>query len=243
MLPDSGVRLSTKVLAAMRVRILSGAVPAGARLTERSVAKDLGVSPTPVREAITRLEHEGLVRIIPRVGAIVRETSPDRVLQLFEVREALECKAISLFAERATEVDIRVVSQLAERRDHLRPGEHSPEIYDNDHNFHTFIQEHCGNKELARSVETLDLIGQCLSWTTFVQGTPGREGIVLQPGHVEMVKAIVDRDSKLAESVMAEHIRAAARAVSMAAALSRLSVENGHESAAERPFALELEID
>ena len=238
-MPESDVRLSTKVLVAVRARILSGAVPAGARLTERSVAKDLGVSPTPVREAITRLEHEGLVRIIPRVGAIVRETSPDRVLQLFEVREALECKAISLFAERATEVDLEVVSQLAERRDHLPAGKQSPEIFKNDVDFHTFIQEQCGNKELARSVETLDLIGQCLSWTTFVEGAPGREGFVHQPGHTEMVKAIVDRDSKLAESVMAEHIRAAARAVSMVAALSGLSATNGPERVAKRPFALQ----
>ena len=228
-----GSRLSTQVVSVLRKRVLSGDVPAGTRLTERSVAKELGVSPTPVREAIVRLEHEGLVQVIPHVGALVRETSPDRILKIFEVREALECRAVSLLAKRKTEADVIVLRQLAERRDHLRSGEDSSIIHDTDRTFHSFIVEHCGNDELARSVETLDLLGQCLAWTTFVRSAPGHEGFVTGPAHVEIAEAVADGDSELAESLMAEHLRAAARGVSMAAALSCLSVGNGREESAE----------
>ena len=232
-MPRSDERLSARVTAALRERLLSGAVPAGTRLTERQIAKELGVSPTPAREAISRLEHEGLVEVIPRVGAIVRETSPDRILQLFEVREALECKAVSLLVVRKTDADVAVLRELAELRDELRPPEHSSSIYGKDYSFHSFILGRCGNAELARVVETLDLIGQCLAWTTFLRSAPGHSGFVNQPTHLEIAEAVADGDSKLAESVMAEHIRAAARAVSMAAALSRLSVVNGREKSGQ----------
>ena len=229
----SDVRLSTKVLIVLRERVLTGAAPAGTRLTERSVAKDLGVSPTPAREAIARLEHEGLVDVIPHVGGIVRETSPDRILQVFEVREALECKAVSLLVARKTETDVAVLRELAELRDNIQPTGDLSSIYEKDHAFHSLVLNRCGNAELARSVDTLDLIGQCLSWTTFLRSAPGYEGYVTEPGHIEIVEAIADSDARLAESVMAEHIRSAARAVSMAAALSRLSVGNGPEESGE----------
>jgi DNA-binding GntR family transcriptional regulator len=90
------------VVPALREAIVEGVLAPGSRLSEVQVAKQLNVSRTPMREAFAQLEREGLVTVLPRVGAFVRSVSLRDVTEIYKVRMALECLAVQLAAERIT---------------------------------------------------------------------------------------------------------------------------------------------
>jgi DNA-binding GntR family transcriptional regulator len=90
------------VVPALREAIVEGVLAPGSRLSEVQVAKQLDVSRTPMREAFSQLEREGLVTIVPRVGAFVRSVTLRDVEEIYTVRAALECLAVQLASERIT---------------------------------------------------------------------------------------------------------------------------------------------
>lgn len=95
----------------MRAAILDQRFPPGARLVERDVGEQLGVSRSVVREVIRHLESEGLVQSIPHQGPIVARLDADTAAQIYEVRAALEAAAASAAAERATEAHVSAMEQ------------------------------------------------------------------------------------------------------------------------------------
>src|SRR3954468_21043604 len=96
----------TRAYAALREAIVAMELPPGARLSENELAARLGVSRTPVREALIRLRDEQLVEIAPQRGTFVTPISVRGVLDAQFVREALECAAVRLAAEHATDDDV-----------------------------------------------------------------------------------------------------------------------------------------
>jgi DNA-binding GntR family transcriptional regulator len=103
---DSYKPLREIVLEALREAIVSGVLEPGERLMEIQLAEEMGVSRTPVREAIRKLELEGFVVMIPRKGAYVAGVSHKDVQDVFEIRRALEVLAAGLAAEKATDEEI-----------------------------------------------------------------------------------------------------------------------------------------
>ena len=99
----------------LREAIIKGKLKPGERLMEMQLAEELGVSRTPVREAIRKLELEGLVIMIPRRGAYVADLSIKDVAETFEIRLALEALAASLAAERITPEECEEMDRLLER--------------------------------------------------------------------------------------------------------------------------------
>jgi len=108
---DSYVPLRVQVYSALREAIVGGRLRPGERIVEDRVCAELGVSRSPLREALRRLEGEGLVTILPRRGAVVTELSEGDGMELFAVREALEGLSASLAARRIT------AEELAELED------------------------------------------------------------------------------------------------------------------------------
>lgn len=90
------------VVPALREAIVEGVLASGSRLSEVQVAKQLDVSRTPMREAFAQLEREGLVTVVPRVGAFVRSVTLRDVTEIYLVRTALECLAVKLATENIT---------------------------------------------------------------------------------------------------------------------------------------------
>ena len=91
--------LRDQVYDILKKRIIFREIESGGKINEEELAKSLGVSRTPIRETLLRLEHEGIVKIIPRRGAFVVSQSKEKVIDLFQVREVLE----GLVARLATE--------------------------------------------------------------------------------------------------------------------------------------------
>ncbi|MEO0821504.1 MAG: GntR family transcriptional regulator [Pseudomonadota bacterium] len=103
---------SSAVHATLRAEILDGRLEGGAPLRQGEIAQRFGVSKIPVREALRQLESEGLVAFRPRRGAIVREISDTEVLELFDVRLALECRALALAVPQMIEQDLRLARDI-----------------------------------------------------------------------------------------------------------------------------------
>ncbi len=102
-----------RTLGILRDRILRGELPPGARLGEVELAERLGVSRTPVREALSRLAAEGLVELVPNRGARVSSWTVEQLEEVFELRAALEPRLTALAVPHATEADINGLERLA----------------------------------------------------------------------------------------------------------------------------------
>ena len=110
---EPGRSLTAQVHERLRAEILGGTIAPGAHLSVPSIARRLGVSRTPVREALFRLEQDGLVRSLPHRGVVVLTPDPADLRELFEVREALEGMAARVAASHA------LPGEVSALRDHV----------------------------------------------------------------------------------------------------------------------------
>ena len=137
--------------------IVAGHLGPGTPIIEREVCEKLGVSRTPVREALRRLSSEGLVDFITNRGAFVSGMSKEKVVQLYEVKEALEVKAALLCAQRASEKNLKNMEACIAAQEHyLREGNVAKSL-DEDMRFHVCLVKSCGNQMLEYQATSLML--------------------------------------------------------------------------------------
>ena len=148
----SGGSARDQVYAALREAIVSAELEPGRRLSENELAEALGVSRTPVREALVRLRDERLVAIVPQLGTFVTLISTDAIADAAFVREALECSAIRLATERASERELEELqANLAAQERAEQSGD--TEAFDRlDEALHRTLCELSG-REIAWSLE------------------------------------------------------------------------------------------
>jgi DNA-binding GntR family transcriptional regulator len=138
----------------LATRIADGDLESDARLTAEAVAREYGVSRTPVREALRRLEAEGLVSLVPHLGAKVRNASLGEIDELFEIRGALEVLAVQRAAERA---DARLADHLQEqlrRCESVAAGDVDGAARENER-LHALIYEAAESPQLVRLIDSL----------------------------------------------------------------------------------------
>lgn len=133
----------------LRGAILTGSLLPGVRISEPGLAQELGVSRTPVREALQRLAQEGLVELLPGKGARVRVLSAEEVREVYDVRALLEGEAAALAAQNASEDELKRLEWLLQVLDAL-PKEAYAQQMQVDFDFHTALVEAAHNKTLAR---------------------------------------------------------------------------------------------
>lgn len=198
--PDTSLR--TRVLEEVKELIISGELPAFARLHERNLSQELGVSRVPLREAILTLESQGLVEVRPRIGAFVKPLTKKYVEELFDVRAALEPLAASLAAKN------RAASEL-EQLEHLFHEERSAlEAHDQkagslaNAEFHLVILRASGNDLLYSIIAPLHSQIQRLFRRTIVDMSE-----LLNHDHEELLDAIRNQDAILAAKIAADHVK------------------------------------
>lgn len=144
---------STRLVDAIHERLLkligSGALAPESRLHQGSLAEKFGVSRTPVREALLRLEQEGLVYTVPRRGMFVLSVARDDIVQLYEVREVLEPWAVRLACLRATDEDRSAVERIQKRHEQRCPS------FQSNREFHIRLVQACGNGVALRVLRSL----------------------------------------------------------------------------------------
>jgi DNA-binding GntR family transcriptional regulator len=137
----------------VRRRILDNVWPPGHRALEQEVALALGMSRTPVREALVRLKNEGLIEIVPRHGMHVLPVSPADMREIYEILTALECMAAELVARRAPdEAQLAPLIQATEAMDRALAVDDLDAWARADERFHAALIEMAGNRQLAATV-------------------------------------------------------------------------------------------
>ncbi|MBQ2160340.1 MAG: GntR family transcriptional regulator [Firmicutes bacterium] len=136
----------------LKRQIMVGEIAPGTRMMEVELAEEMGVSRTPVREAIRKLEKEGLVTIEPRRGAYASDISAKEMVDILEVRQDLEGMAAGIAAQKITEEGKTELTEIARRyRESVEKGD-VDEIIRNDEAFHKYIVGLSGNKTLIKMV-------------------------------------------------------------------------------------------
>jgi len=198
-------RASDRVYDTIREDILSGRLPSGTQLSEVELADRLGVSRTPLREALTRLAAEGLVDTSQGRTGVVPKVSPESVAELFELREALEVHAARLSARRGDPaVFTKLANEFADSRRILRDGDRSA-YYGVVARFDQAIDDAVDNRSLSAALETARL--HLVRARRIATDNPER---LTQAAveHGAICRAIADRDEALATSAMVVHLRA-----------------------------------
>lgn len=188
--------------ATLRGEIMGGLLAPGHRMREQELSERLHVSRTPVREALSRLQADGLVAMQPRVGLAVAELDDAGVIELYETREALEGTAAQLAARYANPRDIAAMRAI------LAAEELAPEdpVAQQRHNrtFHGAVLAAAHNRFLLKSLQALHDALTLLGPTTLAR--PGRREAA-QAEHRRILDAIERRDAAAAEAEMRAHVK------------------------------------
>lgn len=190
------------VFETMREAIINGDLAPGERLMEVQLAEEMGVSRTPVREAIRKLELEGLVAMIPRKGAYVANYSLKDITDVFEIRAALESLAAGLACERITDDEIEELQQLVVKVGEVKEND-LEELVKVDTEFHDRIYKASRNSRLEQMISNLREQIQRFRSTSLA--SPGRIQNTLEE-HKGIANAIAERDIALAQKLASEHV-------------------------------------
>ncbi|MBR0679592.1 GntR family transcriptional regulator [Roseomonas eburnea] len=201
--PISSRDLGQEAYARIRAAIRAGALAPGERLTETDLATRFGVSRTPVRQAIARLEAEGLLTHEARRGLAVTRPDHQQVVELYVMREVLEGAAARLAAQHASETEISAMVELVERE---------PEAFGDaaalaavNQRLHGLLYLAAHNRYLLRSLEQLAATMSLLP-TLLTHGGRAEQA---HAEHRAVIEAIVKRDGEAAEAAARHHARTA----------------------------------
>jgi DNA-binding GntR family transcriptional regulator len=226
--------LVDRLASAIQARILSGEIPSHSRLRQASLAAEFGVSRTPVREALRKLQSTGVVVLEPHRGAVVRGTTPREVREAYLVRAELEGLAAELATAHVTDEELarlheaqdlfrRSIEAEIERR---RSGE-APEPWSAENDwerannlFHEVIQRAAGNRQLLAAIAHLHRsFPRHLTWTALSRSSHLLGENVEQ--HNRILAALERRDPPDARAEMAGHVRSAGELVAVLLERSR----------------------
>lgn len=186
-----------KVYNELKQRIITLQLAPGEPIKEQELATRFEVSRTPIREALTILNHEGLVEIIPQKGAFVARLDFMMIREIYQLREVLEGLAARIAAPR---IDIRKLNKIGKM---LNGSEGVDQIEKAGRGLHEFIIEVAGNRRLAEIVRILQ--NQIMRVHYLTARIPGRTGKSLQE-HRKIIAALRKRKSDLAEIAVKKHI-------------------------------------
>jgi DNA-binding GntR family transcriptional regulator len=186
-------------------RILSGERKAGDRLSQQSLAKELGVAQGTVRESLLELQWLGLVDSIDRLGVFVEKLDASRICEAYEVREVLEGLASRLACDHVGRADLADLRAMA--GDVLRFSKKNDvqSMGSTDHAFHLRIIGLSRNKILIRLAETYRILGMAV-WAA-------RDPKIVHAEHLRIVDAIESNSADEAERLARQHVRDARRAI------------------------------
>lgn len=190
----------------LRDAIWEGRIGRGERVREEEIARSLGVSRTPVREALQRLQRRGLLVTGLGRGLIVAELSKREVIELYAMREILEGSAARFAAQHATRPEIDILYRL--QRDLAEAPDDALLLVKLNRRFHQAIYDAAHNQYLTQTLDTLHDSMALLHSTTFRAPNRRRES---DEEHRRIVSAIERHDADEAEAIAREHIRQAQR--------------------------------
>ncbi len=187
----------------LREEILSERLAPGVELGEVALARSLGISRGPLREALGQLAAEGLVTIVPRRGAVVRQLSRQEFIDAYQVREALESLAIKLAVPRLSAADREELHAMCEQMEQAAAGGDVDRFSEINREFHAKLVHASGNRKLAEvHGQLVAQMGRLMKKSVELRG-----GTQQSAAEHQAIMAAVDAgDPELAARLLEEHI-------------------------------------
>ncbi len=203
--------LADKAYRLIKTQILGGKFPPNTPLPEAELQRSLEMGRTPIREALIRLQQEGLVQIVPRRGAFVQTLTLNDARDLYHVRSILEPEAVRLASRHISPGELEA---LAKEFRELLADEDAidlEELIQLDQKLHRLFLERCGNPYLAEALERLHNHSQ-LAWALSAQNRA--EMLQACKNHLALIESLQQGDVEKAAGMMREHVLAMYRAIS-----------------------------
>jgi len=207
---DMSASVSLRDLAYARLReaVLDGRLAAGSRINERTLATTLGVSTTPIKDALRRLESEGLVVTLPRRGTYVATLDPEDTHELVVLRAALEGTAARLAAERVDPDDGTRLRDLLAQMELLTGAGKGHLLVDVNEAFHVEIHRLSRSPRISRLVESLRIHNRATRNRILSEADEIQRALT---EHRTIAAAILAKDAEAAESAMRAHVLRSAK--------------------------------
>ncbi|MDF1852854.1 MAG: GntR family transcriptional regulator [Verrucomicrobiales bacterium] len=200
----------------IRKKLLDGSVSPGSRLSYGVIGKEIGVSATPVREAVGQLASEGFVELVPQLGAVVRELSRDEAIELYELREALESFAAAHAAERISarqlaelnenlETSSAIVRQVKDSGRQVADKATAKQFHSLDLSFHMTVIEASRNRRMLKVVGDSHILTRVFQADRHEFSQEILEAT--QSEHAAIFEAIQSHDAAASHEAMRQHIR------------------------------------
>src|SRR4051812_35600570 len=196
--------IAEQVADSLRLQIVSGRLPPGARIVEADLAAELGISRTPVREAMARLADERLVEVMPQFGSFVAPISFEAVSEAQFIREHLECALIRETAEKIDEAGLSGLRDLLERQRRAAARNNAAEFYELDEAMHARFAELAGRPGVGRLIQQKKVH---LDRDRHVSYRRPDHLLELVDQHERVVDALEARDPDRAEEALRSHLR------------------------------------
>ncbi len=195
--------LRGRVFNQIRDSILSGKYAEGEELREVIIGKELGVSRTPVREALRQLELEGLVSIIPNKGAFVTGISMKDIEDIFVIRSYLEGLAAAWACDHITEEQLSELEENVYLSEFHVEKEHYDQVVELDSKFHIILYDSCGSRMLAKQLKNYHQYAERVRTVNLNAKERAKHSM---GEHKAIVGAIKAKDKELAQQCAHEHI-------------------------------------
>ena len=205
LIPITGLSVEKQVYQALSYAMMHGALAPNASLSSRSLSEALGVSPTPVREALKRLDADGALISRSRSAFIVNDPSQNDFAEILEIRLLLECRAIRLAVKNAKKENLELLHKLNKKliRVDKKGNKFIEEFLRINFQFHFAIYNLCGSTQLIKMIEVLWLrIGPALH-----HYIPKQSDDLVQNFHNNMITALENGDPEAAEEALTLDLR------------------------------------
>lgn len=194
-----------KVADILKSQILQGRLAPGQRLISKDISEELGISRGPLREAFRRLAADRLVDLIPNRGAVVRRLTPDEIVHLFQIREALEGQAARLAAQNISQANNKAMFQaVADEGEHLLGKREMQPFVEHNRRFHQAVVSISGNTELAELIDRYQLA----VFMPLLHSSVGTDKLIEDSltQHAQIAHAILAGDPDQAYVAMKNHL-------------------------------------
>lgn len=207
-------KISDEVYKALKARIVGRQFTLGERLNLTRLEKQMGISRTPIKEALNRLALEGLVEIQPRKGTFVVNPTPDEIAESFDVRRALETYAAELAVQRVTESQLEQMRGIVASLQRLTEAENWGQVFQEympvDRSLHRLIMEIAGNGRLQEVWEQVNVHAEM---ARIRYGRSKEEAKLAQKEHEEILQAFEARDITALQQIISHHIDRVKRSI------------------------------
>jgi len=195
--------LSQKVYRALKIEIIKGSLKPGTKLSEAKIAEQLGVSRTPVREAIRELAAEGFVKISPNQGVEISNISIEDIQEVLQIRAVLEGLAAKLAATKITKEKIKKLENINKNMEKYARKDDIFNVIRESEKFHGLILGICGNSRLIQIRKNLN--DQIHRYRSISLNILGRPKYALEE-HIKITEALKQGDSARADELSKIHI-------------------------------------